>query len=138
MDINGNWEGTIVFGKEYGKNVGEKVEFRSEITQINNSIHGLSYDLSGTGVNPDPADFKGKIEGDKISFIKQYRTRHYLVGDTHEIDSSRKGAKIAYEGTFDKSTNSFSGDWTMGVSKKFFGLIPLNVKSTGTWTMKRK
>ena len=137
MEVNGNWEGIIVYGKEYGENAGKKVVFRSELTQNNDCISGLFYDISGFGTNPEPADVNGKIEGNKIGFVKQYRTKHMVSGNKHQIDTSRKGPKIFYSGTFDEVTNSFNGNWTIKVSRKFFGLIPLNIRSTGTWTMKK-
>jgi hypothetical protein len=138
LNLTGNWKGTIEYGKEYGENAGEKIIFRSELNQHKNKFSGLSYDISGIGLNPEPADINGEIKGRKINFIKQYRIRHMLVGDEHKIDPTRKGPKILYTGIFNESTNSFEGNWTMSVAKKFFGLIPLNIKTTGIWKMKKK
>lgn len=139
IDLNGNWEGTIILGKEYDKNAGEQIIYYAELSQNNNRISGLSYDVSGFGTNPDPADILGFIEGSKINFTKQYRTSHNVT-DTNDakIVTTRKGPKIYYVGTFNESTNQFEGNWTMSVARKFFRLIPINVKTTGTWNMWRK
>lgn len=139
IDLNGKWEGIITLGKEYGKNEGKEVIYESELSQSNNKIKGLAFDVSGFGTNPEPADINGKIEGLKISFTKQYRISHSRTNTNEaKINTTRKGPKIHYVGFFNESTNSFKGNWTMSVARKFFGLIPLNIKTTGTWNMKRK
>tara|TARA_R110000868_G_scaffold409932_1_gene696607 strand:+ start:65 stop:490 length:426 start_codon:yes stop_codon:yes gene_type:complete len=139
MDLNGNWEGIITLGKEYGKDEGKEIIYYSELAQKKNKISGISYDVSGFGTNPDPADINGEIEGSKINFAKQYRTRHIAAeNDEIEIDTSRKGPKIYYVGIFNESNNTFEGNWTMSATKVFFGLIPIGIKSTGTWTMTKK
>ncbi|MCL5247656.1 hypothetical protein M4I21_17700 [Cellulophaga sp. 20_2_10] len=136
IDLNGKWEGVIKLGKEYGENSGKEIIYNSELSQIKNTISGISTDVSGFGINPEPADINGKIKGLKINFTKQYRTNHIIVeNNTIEIDSLNKGPKIQYDGIFNKTTNSFEGNWMMPIGKKFFGLITLNV--TGTWNMKK-
>ncbi|WP_445710590.1 hypothetical protein [Flavobacterium sp.] len=136
IDLNGKWEGIIKLGKEYGENSGKEIFYNSEFTQQGNIISGISNDVSGFGINSEPADLNGKIKELKISFNKQYQTNHMITEDNMiEIDSSRKGPIIQYDGVFNKSTNSFEGNWMMPIGKKFFGLITLN--ATGTWNMKR-
>ncbi|UOX33946.1 hypothetical protein LXD69_00170 [Flavobacterium sediminilitoris] len=139
IDLNGRWEGIITLGKEYKENEGKEIFYESELSQLNNKIKGLSFDISGFGINPEPADINGKIEGLRISFTKQYRISHSVTNtDKAKIDTTRKGPKIQYVGFFNNSTNSFKGNWTISVARKFLGLIPLNIKTTGTWNMKRK
>ena len=139
IDLNGKWEGIITLGKEYGKHQGQEIVYESEIFYSENKFSGFSFDVKGFGLNPEPADINGKLDGIKISFIKQYRVRHSLTNSEKiRIDQNRKGPKIHYEGIFNVTSNSFEGKWTMFVARKFFGLIPLNIKTTGNWNMKRK
>lgn len=138
-DFSGKWEGIITLGKEYGKNEGKEIIYESELSQSNGKIKGTSYDISGFGINPEPADINGEIKGLKISFTKQYRISHSLTKTNEtEVNTNRKGPVIHYIGFYNEITDSFEGSWRMSVAKKFFGLIPLNMKTTGTWNMKRK
>ena len=139
IDLNGKWEGVITLGKEYEKFKDKEIFYESEISQSENSFNGISFDISGFGINPEPADINGKLNGLKISFVKQYRIRHSVTKNENIIiDKNRKGPKIEYNGIYNEATNSFEGKWEMTVARKFFGLIPLNIKTTGNWNMKRK
>ena len=137
MNISGQWTGSITYGKEYGDLAGNSVRFNMELTQNEHEISGISKDLDGVGVNPDPAEIKGELIEDEINFVKEYRSLH--LADKHNtIDKSRKGPKIYYSGNYDETLKEFNGQWKMGVQRKFFGLIPINRRTSGTWKMKRK
>jgi len=136
LDLNGNWKGEITYGKEYGLSNGKKLIYHSEITQNENKIEGISFDISGFGTNSQPADFNGEIKNLEINFIKQYRTKHFLIPFRNKtLELNKKGPEIFYKGIFDTSSKSFYGDWTMVLKKKLFFLIPITLKFTGTWTM---
>ncbi|PHR43720.1 MAG: hypothetical protein COA32_15815 [Fluviicola sp.] len=137
MNISGQWIGTLTYGQEYGDLAGKTLRFEMELSQIENKFSGLSKDLDGVGVNPDPAEIKGKLTENEINFVKQYRSLH-LADKNNSIDKSRKGPKIFYSGRYDEALKEFSGLWKMFVQRKFFGLIPINRHTSGTWEMKRK
>jgi len=137
LDISGNWKGQIILGREYGIDEGKTTEFETEINQEDITISGTAIDTKGVGINPYPADIKGTFSKGKINFVKQYRVGHYVVNQEVKVIKSRKGPEINYTGVFDNTTQSFTGSWEMKVSKIFFGLIPLNKKTSGTWNMKK-
>ena len=137
MNITGQWIGTITYGEEYGDLSGKSVRFEMELTQKEQRISGLSRDVGGDGVSPDPAEIKGELTEDEITFVKQYNSLH-LADEHNTIDKSRKGPKIKFFGRYEESSIEFNGKWKMGVQRKFFRLIPINRRSSGTWNMKRK
>jgi hypothetical protein len=137
MNLSGQWTGTIIYGSEYGHLAGKSLQFDLEITQKDKKIRGISNDIGGVGINPDPADIEGELIGSKLNFVKQYRTMQLSDG-RNTIDKSRKGPKIIYFGKYDDDVKEFIGTWNMSIMRKFFGLIPINRQSAGTWKMKRK
>jgi hypothetical protein len=139
LNLNGRWTGVIVYGYRYRRLQGKNLYFDLEITQDNNEITGTSIDTGGQGVSPDPAKIKGTIHNYFISFIKQYSSYHYsdLNGDVI-IDRTRLGSEIFYTGLYNETEKEFSGDWKLIHKAKLFGIIPIKLSATGTWTMKRK
>lgn len=138
MDFNGNWTGTIVYGRKYRETHGKELYFDMALAHIGDHISGTASDTGGTGVNPDPAEINGVVTGNSIRFVKQYASYHYLIGGKSINDKSRKGPQIFYSGTYDAAQESFAGEWTIKGKARFLGLIPVNYTVGGTWTMRRK
>ena len=138
ININGNWTGVIIYGKEYRKFKNYELYFDMELIQQNEIIKGVSIDIGGFGTSPDKAFIDGTIIDNIIKFNKQYTTIHYYKNGKIKIDKFAKGKKIKYSGLYDMTTQTFSGHWIINGQIKLFGFIPINFKNTGTWTMKRK
>jgi len=138
IDLNGKWKGVLSLGKQYGKNKGKEIFYEADFIQKENKITGVSNDISGFGLNPEPADIIGGLEEFKISFIKQYRIFHALTS-TNEIklDRSKKSPKIYFTGFFNEDSNSFEGNWRMPMAFKLLKIIPMETEFTGTWIMKK-
>ncbi|AEV32284.1 hypothetical protein Oweho_1284 [Owenweeksia hongkongensis DSM 17368] len=131
-----HFTGSLMYGDEYGEDVGQEVLFELELERSNSEFSGVSRDISGFGVNESPALVKGSLVNDRISFIKQYQSFHYAEKQT---SSNRflKGPKILYNGTLDQNTGEFYGTWKMPAKTLFFGLIKLTYPSSGSWRMKK-
>jgi hypothetical protein len=137
MDITGIWSGTIVYGKMYRGHAGKEMVFEMTIEQKTETINGICQDISGVGLNKDPATIKGSIENGKIEFLKQYPSLHFYQKGETKIDSSQRGREINYTGLYDNESHVFTGTWRYTNSKKLLGFIPLRSPS-GKWIMHRK
>ncbi|MFX8641196.1 hypothetical protein ABTM21_20275, partial [Acinetobacter baumannii] len=71
-------------------------------------------DLEGIGANYEIAQVVGYIDGDLISFIKQYSHLYYLdeIGNTKE-DKNKQHPIVAYSGEFHLDTKTFAGQWEL-------------------------
>jgi hypothetical protein len=139
LNLPHTWTGVIHYGKNYRRLKDKEIYFELEIKQDGEKITGISMDTGGFGASPDPATIKGEINENKISFIKQYSSRHFLNSKGEMIvDKSQPGPEIFYTGIYNDEDESFSGDWLMKIKFKLFKLLPLTFNFGGSWTMKRK
>ena len=135
INLSGLWTFVIVYGPEYGENKGEKLIFEAEFSQSDDMFTAVGIDKDGVGMSPDLAKIKGFLDGDKISFVKQYEFSHYASGDGKTIvDNNNPGHEINYFGTYDAVNNLFYGDWDITTRPKGFWY---DITCTGTWTMER-
>ena len=139
MNIQGQWTGTIIYGKGYTDHKNKELYFDLEVLQDNNHITGISIDTGGVGASPDSAKIVGTFANNKIAFIKQYSSWHYYSEGQIKIDKSISGPKIRYAGSYYERQEIFQGKWIIkGCIKKMFGLIPIRYRLKGIWTMRRK
>lgn len=137
-NINGKWTGTIVYGQKYRDHRGKELYFDLDITQENESINGVAFDIGGTGISPDPARISGSFIENSISFIKRYKSQHYFVKGETVVSKSQPGHEIYYTGVYDETRNTFTGNWEYRVVYKILWLIPYKHVVGGTWNMHRK
>ena len=138
QDLNGLWTGTVVYGKSYGQHSGKELHFSMDLVHHGDEIAGTAQDIGGLGVNPDPANILGTFRDKKIDFLKQYPTFHYGKDRSEKvtIDKSHTGPKIKYTGTL-RDNGTLVGHWSMQMIFLFLWLIPVRLKKSGTWTMRR-
>ncbi len=135
MDVSGLWSGELALGPEYGEHSGKLLWFDLELHQNGHSITGIARDTHGFGLNADPADITGQVNGDQMTFLKRYRSTQ--LTDRTNLKWG-PGPAIHYSGTLDAISGRFDGVWRMESKKILFGLISINPPSTGTWNMNRK
>jgi hypothetical protein len=137
MDINGNWTGTLIYGKSYSEDiVGKELTFELKISESNGDIIGSGRDVSGFGLNPSEFTIKGFIDEATISFIKQYKSNAYFdLDDKLIIDANEPSFEITYSGIYNEETNQFEGDWDILIEQKQFGDSWLDDEYVGTWVM---
>ena len=134
MDIDGIWREVITYGENYGGDQGRTLSFNVEIEQYGNSFDAVAVDISGFGMNTEPADIHGEIFGGDISFTKQYRAISIAGGP---IDPPQPGIEILYTGKYSISQGQFNGTWKFkpGIYKwedNYF-----ESQGEGTWVMQR-
>ena len=139
ININGHWAFVLVYGPEYEEDAGKEIYFDAEFIQDNDTFSGTGIDTGGHGINPDPAIINGFLDGDEISFVKQYASKHY-TGENGEIivEKNIPGPEINYFGTYNKRDNTFNGDWDIVIGTEQVGGSWFDYSCTGTWYMKRK
>lgn len=140
IDFTGQWAGHFAYGPEYGDDlVGEKVQFRIFVDSFcNEEFTGRSVDLEGIGANYEIARVKGYIDGDFISFTKQYPHLYGLdeAGKTVE-DKTRQHPTVSYSGQYNATTKTFSGQWELRVEIAPVGEYWLEDICTGTWEIRK-
>ena len=137
----GQWQGFFQYGPEYGDFVeGKEAEFRLFIEgYLDGQFTGRVIDWEGLGVNGEIADVKGFISDNLISFTKQY-PKFYIMDEWGNCETKEDvpGHQVVYEGTFDKESNTFSGNWEIVVDLKHTTDITIQDVVTGTWRMQRQ
>lgn len=135
INLKGLWTFVIVYGPEYGEMKNQELIFEAEFSQDNDTFTAVGIDKSGVGMSPDLARLNGFLDGDNISFVKQYEFSHYASGDGRTIvDKNNAGHEINYFGTYDSVNDMFHGDWDITMRPKGYSY---DLTATGTWTMKR-
>lgn len=135
INLKGLWTFVIVYGPEYGDVENQELIFEAEFSQDDDTFTAVGVDKSGVGMSPDLAKIKGFLDGNDISFVKQYEYSHYVTDDGETVvDKSDKGHDINYFGTYDSLNNLFYGDWDITSRPKGLGF---DITATGTWIMRR-
>ncbi len=136
----GQWQGYFKYGPAYGTLIeGYDAEFRLFIEKYNNGIFsGRIIDWQGMGADGEVSEVHGFIDGDLISFTKQYSRRIIFddFGNT-SVEEGIPGHSVIYEGRFDKETNNFLGTWEIVQETAHTPDLTLEDVSSGTWRLKR-
>ncbi|MBL7901146.1 MAG: hypothetical protein JNK73_04055 [Bacteroidia bacterium] len=138
MNLTGQWKGIITFGPEYGDWEDKELYFSMDLRQTGLIIEGTAVDTGGVGCNPDIADIKGFVDGDSISFRKQYRST--VTEDENGIEIVEKGKpspEVEYIGTIDRSFDKIEGEWQINVAVQKLKDAWLDETWTGQWEMSR-
>jgi hypothetical protein len=140
IDFTGQWAGHFAYGPEYGDDIaGEKVQFRIFIDSFKEGqFAGRSVDLEGIGANHETAQVNGYIEGNFISFTKQYPHFYGLdeAGNTAD-DKNKQHPIVAYSGEYNSNTKTFAGQWELRMEIQPVGEYWLENIYTGTWEIRR-
>ena len=140
IDFTGQWVGHFAYGPEYGDDiVGEKVQFRLFIDSFKDGqFNGRSVDLEGIGANYEIAQVIGFIDGNFISFTKQYPHLYGLdeTGNTFN-DKDKQHPIVAYSGEYKLNTKTFAGQWELRMEIQPVGEYWLEDICTGTWEIRR-
>lgn len=139
----GHWIGQYKYDKEKDqKLIGfDSTFFEIEITKVdNNNFYGIVQDDLTTGGSEGIGEIYGKINNDKIEFIKQMPVVSLIVGENGERETlNQKHPKVYYSGTFSSDKKTISGQWRFKFGFIWLGIIPFPIMPTkGTWTMKLK
>ena len=137
ISLEGQWGGTFVYGPEYGEKMhGEKVEFKFFLKdRPDNQFEGTSVDVDGFGTNMDTAIIIGFMDGDTISFTKEY-SKHFVLTDDGVEDAS-PSPRLHYIGEYNSNSKSFSGTWELWANEELTPNGSIVDIFTGIWSMQK-
>lgn len=134
----GQWQGFFRYGAEYGKLMeGQEAEFRLFIEEyFDGKFSGRVIDWEGVGANGEVSTVNGLLDGDLISFTKQYSTSFGFdkMGNSIIVEGV-PGHSVVYEGRFDFKSKSFLGTWKIRLPIGSIGRSVVKNVATGTWRM---
>lgn len=109
-----------------------------DLRQTGSTIDGTSVDTGGVGCNPDVADIKGFIDGNTISFRKQYRSTVTEDENGAEIiEKGRPSPEVEYIGTIDRTIYKIEGEWQINIAVQALKDTWLDETWAGHWVMTR-
>jgi hypothetical protein len=136
---SGNWEGHYSYGYGYSEERRKiKVGFYVKMVLSDGLLNGTCEEYVTKVHMNESARLTGFIEGNRISFVKQYAC-HFEVGEDRNIKvyPSRPSPMIQYSGTYNPVSGIFSGEWMIEVvSKGRFGKDRV-CKFSGRWEMRK-
>lgn len=111
------WKGEMNYDEvHFGPNQPEV--FQLDVEFENGQFSGTSVDAEFSKISELPIQVAGFVEGDHISFIKSYPF-HYEADEDGitQIDTSRAGHNVLYDGYFDPIVEKWTGDWEIQVDE---------------------
>ena len=143
MIQKGSWNGYYSFSnQEINKARGfDNTNFEIIISTLNaNEFTGTVQDDLNTGGTQGIGEVAGKVEGDKIEFVKRMPIMTLLVDKKGTIKTmNKKHRPIYYSGQFLSDKKTISGTWKFKFGFIWFGIIPVPIiPAKGTWTMSLK
>jgi len=110
--LNGKWKGKFSYDAEFDDNNTEHYFEMTLQVDEEDDISGEIRDLRAEEGFPGPAKITGFIDGEDISFIKQY-PHLFLLNEKREviIDKTKPHPEIHYHGSI--TEEGISGEWDM-------------------------
>ncbi|MCI4671140.1 MAG: hypothetical protein MRZ79_23580 [Bacteroidia bacterium] len=139
MNLTGRWKGYYIYGNGYGlPYFGQKVEFESEMIQRKDEVSGVITEKGEYSV-PMEATFSGFVQGNFLSFIKNYPGKAQIdeEGDLN-VEANGNSHEIHYQGYLDQEHDSIYGRWSISqVVRGPFGEEMTHI-CEGLWLIKRE
>ena len=137
ISMKGQWLGHFVYGPEFGDPfAGEIVTFRLFLDETGNGeFAGTSVDIEGIETNFEEAKVRGFLEGNTISFTKEYATYFVIDEAGNKTIDTFPTPHLSYLGEYNFNTQTFKGDWELVSDERAMGDGFLVTVSTGTWEM---
>jgi len=136
--FTGEWEGYYIYGKGYSAQRRKiKVGFYLKMSLKNGVLNGTVEEYVTKVHLKQPAKLSGSMEGQHISFTKQYPCYFEIDVDRNvNIDKDRTAHPVHYSGKFDPVTNTFSGDWELRLPSGD-SLDEAPARYGGSWGMRK-
>lgn len=140
INLAGQWYGYFSYGKEYGDLLeGERVIFSFLIEEVfNNKFKGKCIELEGIGASTEVSIIEGFVEGQFISFRKEYSI--YSTIDEFGNEGKHEDLlqpRISYTGSFNENAEIFSGSWEVWANEIPAGEDTLVDIFTGEWEISK-
>lgn len=110
--LNGKWKGKYTFDEPEADHENKEHHFEMTMFVDDDDVTGEIKDISENDQTPGLATVGGFIDGDEISFIKQYPFLH-LKNELNEtiVDNSKQHPEIHYHGVVNEEL--IIGTWEM-------------------------
>lgn len=137
--LNGLWSGYFRYGQQFGDLQGQKVTFRITLQETEEGqFHGKCIELEGEGVNPEIANIRGYMEGNCITFVKEYPINYFFDEEGNLVVNKRTPAPLlTYFGEYNWPTKTFTGHWELEVNHGYLIDRDAVTVFTGTWEMSK-
>ena len=134
--LNGKWKGSFIYDTQFDENNTEHHFEMSLLVDDEDDISGEIRDLRAEEGFPGPAKITGFVEGEDISFIKQYPYL-FLYNEQGEviIDKTKPHPEIHYHGSIGEE--GIQGEWDMEADVLFKVGEYHAQMLFGTWEMKK-
>lgn len=139
VELTGRWKGLFTLGQEYGEAEGQATSFILFLEENEKGqFKGKSVDYDGYAENYNPASITGYMQGNTISFIKQYPFAYDVDEEGQTVYyQDKKHPEIHYEGRYDLKIGKFSGNWEMVTFIIPMGENDLEQLLRGKWEMRK-
>ncbi len=105
-----SWKGKYAY--EEGFPIEDSFDFELKVQYNEGSFHGIAIEEEFTKLSGETASVKGFIDGDHISFFKQYPFKFEELEDGITIiDRQERGHTVVYDGYFSIEKNRWEGHW---------------------------
>ena len=134
--VGGHWIGSYSYGDQYPEKVKRSiVEFSAKISENENgSFIGT---INEIGEIDETSKIEGNVTRNNIRFIKTYE-KSYSIDEDGLIKSGSHGPQhVLYEGKYDKSTQTFKGEWKIEVTYILEDGREIKRLSSGSWKLQR-
>jgi hypothetical protein len=141
VSIEGQWFGYFSYGPEYGPELeGEKVVFSLLVEQLNDGqFVGKCIELEGIGASREVSTITGFMDGNNISFKKEYSNYFTIDEQGNEgVHEASLAPRISYQGVYDAKTSSFNGSWEIWANEVSYGDGTFVDLCTGSWQISRE
>jgi len=132
------WKGKFSYNPiEYG--IVDDVLFEMYVELNGENFEGKVYDEEFRELCEELAFVKGEVSETKIHFVVTYPISYSTdENDQVQIDASKKGHDVIYNGTFNPNKGRWEGDWEILEEEPIEGSDDIyQYHSTGEWEMER-
>ena len=138
--LNGEWIGYYSYGEMYPANLqAMKCGFEMKLNTNGDNLEGTCSDDDMKGKLDTPANIKGTINADQLSFTKQYPFAFSIDqnGTVHKAPNQTPPF-IEYDGKFDPATSNCNGTWKITMMETTGRNEMVERVYSGPWSMKKK
>jgi hypothetical protein len=131
-----NWKGHYSYEPEF--DILRSHSFEMILEFDSNQFEGIAVEEEFTALTNESPIVTGFIDGDQISFTKQYPFEYMQEEDGRlTFDRSKPGHEVVYEGQYNPATGYWEGEWEILVNEVRLSAEEYETDVVyGTWRMK--
>ena len=140
IQLAGQWFGHFEYGVGYAERLqGQQVLFSFIVDEYTLSqFTGKCVEYDGVGASADISNIRGFVDGNRISFIKEYPTDYFIDEEGNDVKlEPRDSVRLMYFGLFNHASGEFAGNWEIWLDEQDLGAGSFVDIVSGTWAMRR-